>query len=296
MSDISQENIVITDSTVNTNVMIDTPVKKIRSRKVKDGEKSKSISKMWNVPNKNDHHWSQTAFLSHIYSLIKELAPKLLEVEKVRDEFNNLVTFLSKFTDENFTTEFTDDSYMRKPFRYETLYENMRSDDERRRSCRCNTYCLCSYIFNSVLGGYENIDDYLNSSDKVLDDEWQDRNYNIMNEVNDEWIKFWNIIKPDLWEPLKKAYTENEYKLNIKRLKECQNLLTTIDSNIEKTINSIRNIAEKKISNIRKMADKKISNLEQSTEKKIYDITNDAKELREYYVNEINYILKLCSD
>jgi hypothetical protein len=175
--------------------------KPVKEKKVKVA-KAVPVSKTWNIPNRHSVGLEQTVFLKHIHALIKELAPELLEREDVRDEFNSLVEYLSKYTNRDFVTW-----------------------DGRRRP----RYIICKTMdvhyekkpYYTFLGGYGS---------------WQDvKNYNspLKAEIDGRWIKFWELIAPIILVPLRRAYFEKEIRWRIRTLhKSIMTLNMTTDNKI----------------------------------------------------------------
>ena len=220
MSDTIQENTIIVDATATATAM-DTPVKKARGKKAareatggagdkpKKEKKPVPVSKTWNVPTKHDAAWEQTKFLKHIHSLIKELAPQLLEMEDVRDEFNNLVDFLSKFTNTDFVT------WTPGPRNRYSIYLNMGSSYSDK------------FSFLGNYGRWQN---------------WTTRLSPEKEEIENKWLRFWNIIKPAIWAPLNRVYFNTECRV---RIKNYQDTVIAIEYGIERKIAELREKAER---------------------------------------------------
>jgi hypothetical protein len=219
MSNTIQEN----TATATMSVTMDTPVKKVGDRKAKKGanggagdkpEKPKKgkklvpVSKTWNVPTKHDAAWEQTKFLKHVHSLIKELAPQLLETSSIRDEFNKLVELLSKFTNTDFV------SWIPSPRSRYSLCLTM------------NAHYVDKYSFLGNYGRWQN---------------WTTRLSPEKESIENEWLKFWNLIKPTIWGPLKKVHFDTECR---DRIKNYQQTVIAIEYEVERKIAQIREKAE----------------------------------------------------
>jgi hypothetical protein len=198
----------------------ETPVKKARGKKAKSeakggaGEKPKKetkpvpVSKTWNIPTKHDVAWEQTKFMKHLHSLIKELSPQLLEMENIRDEFNKLVEFLSKFNNTVFVT------WIPGPRSRYSLCLNM------------DVYYVDKHSFLGNYGRWQN---------------WVTRHSPEKESIENEWLKFWNLIKPAMWEPLKRVHFDTECRA---RIKNYQQTVVAIEYDAERRIEEIRNKAE----------------------------------------------------
>jgi hypothetical protein len=183
-------------------------VKKVKKEKPKKEKAPLHVSKTWNVPTRHDRHWEQTRFLKSLHSLIKELTPHLLEMEDIRDEYNKLVEFLSKFDNTHFRTWNT------SPSTKYSLYANM------------------GHIYNEKYT-------FLGSQGRWQD--WRTENSHERKLVEGEWLKFWNLIKPVIWEPLAKIYFEKNYRVLIKKYQET---VIALENDLERRIRVLRDNTE----------------------------------------------------
>lgn len=228
MSDTIQENTIV--ETVANAIAMETPVKKTRGKKAasevaggagdkpvatEKAEKPKKekkvvpVSKTWNVPTKHHSHWDQTKFLKHIHSLIKELAPQLLEMDCIRDEFNNLIDFLSKFANTDFVTWTPG---IRNRY---SIYLTMDSGYDEK------------YSFFGSYGRWQNWSTMLSPEKE---------------EVKNKWLTFWNLIKPAIWGPLHRAYFDTDCR---SRIKNYQDTVIAIEYGLERKIAELREKAER---------------------------------------------------
>jgi hypothetical protein len=183
--------------------------KPVKEKKVK-AEKVIPISKTWNVPSKHSVGLQQTLFLKHIHSLIKELAPQLLDREDIRDEFNSLIEYLKQYTSRDFITW---------PVRSRSRYIVYKIMDE--------YYTKPSYY--TFLGGYGS---------------WQDvKNFHspVKAEIDARWVKFWELIAPTILTPLRRAYFEKEVRGRIRNIQEA---IVSLDKTTEERIATIRSEAD----------------------------------------------------
>lgn len=220
MSDTIQEN--TTDATDTTT--IETHAKRTRGRKARGGAGDKLIttekvvkekkpiliSKTWNIPSRRDGAWEQTKIMKYFHSLIKDLAPQLLEMENVRDAYNNLVEFLSTFTNQQFIT------YLPLKTR-------------------------CYYNLHKYMGIKHS---YKTNITDILGIKWASRAVKNTPEgvsVETECLNFWNIIRPSIWKPLQRAYFEKVCRVRIKNFQE---EIEKIDINTQNKIANTIKLAE----------------------------------------------------
>lgn len=218
MSDAIQENIVVDHAVIHTvpekrdkiarrgaGVKVKKEkVKKERVEKVKE-TKPLPINKSWIIPSRNDNSWEQTKFLKHVHSLIKELVPHLLDMEDIRDAFNKLVKCLSTFTSADFI------SYIPSA---KTRYKIYSHDDYEIYSFlgNCGRICSCKEDYASI-----------------------------KTQIQNEWLIFWNLIKPFILEHLEEKHFEKVHRLTIKRY---QNAIHDLEDRTERKITQIREISE----------------------------------------------------
>jgi hypothetical protein len=229
MSDAVQENTVI-------NVAEGAPVKGNKGRNVRGGAGDKPVkekkvkpakvipvSKTWNVPRPRGIGSDQTIFLRHIHSLILELAPQLLEMEDIRNEFNSLVEFLSRYTNADFVTWTPS-----KGGRY-SIYTYMGSAYNPKYSFLCQC------------GRWTN---------------WRTEQSPEKLAVEARWLKFWELIKPAIWGPLKRVHFDKDYRVRIKQFQDT------------------------------------IINIETATEQRIVDLRERAERQKKYFIEQITKMLK----
>jgi hypothetical protein len=237
MSDAVQENTVVTPVIeAVTSVVEVAPVMRAKGRKARGGTGDKPVkekkakpakvipvSKTWNVPRPRGIGSDQTIFLKHIHSLIVELAPELLEMEDIRNEFNSLVEFLSTYTNADFVTWTPN-----RASRY-AIYTYMGSAYNPKYSF------LCQY------GRWQN---------------WRTEQSPEKLAIEARWLKFWELIKPAMWAPLKRVHFDKDYRVRIKQFQDT------------------------------------IINIENATEQRIVDLRERAERQKKYFIEQITKMLK----
>jgi hypothetical protein len=224
MSDAVQENTVVTPVIEAVTAVVEAaPVKRAKGgRKARGGAGDKPVkekkvkpvkvipvSKTWNVPNARKPGWQQTNFLKHIHSLIVELAPQLLEMEDIRNEFNSLIEFLSTYTNQDFITW---------------------------TPSRAGRYAIYSYMGDAYNPKYSFLCQFGRWQN------WRTEQSPEKYAVEERWLKFWELIKPAIWGPLKRVHYEKVYRA---RIKQYQDSIINIENAVEHKIKDIRERAER---------------------------------------------------
>lgn len=218
MSEAIQENIVV-DSVTSTipekkakrargGAGVKEKVKKEKIEKVKKVKEVKPIpvNKTWKIPSRNDTSWEQTKFLKHVHSLIKELVPQLLDMEDMRDAFNKVVECLSTFTSADFI------SFIPSATNRYKIYEPIVEYEIYSFLGNCGRICSCRENYAST-----------------------------KTKIQNEWLTFWNLIKPFILEHLEAKHFEKVHRQTIKKY---QDAIHNLEDRAEQRITQIRETAE----------------------------------------------------
>jgi hypothetical protein len=144
-------------------------------------------------------------------------------MEDIRNEFNSLVEFLSTYTHQDFIT------WAPK---------------------RANRYAIYSYMSDAYNPKYSFLCQYGRWQ------HWRTEQSPEKQAVEARWLKFWEMIKPAIWGPLKRVHFDRDYRVRIKQYQDT------------------------------------IINIENATEQKIADIRERAEKQKKYFIEQITKMLK----